>query len=296
MQRKDPHIIHFQEFENLERDCQRLLGSGEFDICLDKLEGYLEHHGPKSSKQDFVLLQAEYTEIKKEIVRGIESTESYNIRRGRLNHRLLEFAASLKPPGYSNYEEGSLRRKSKWDERKNLTVYLQFDRDFQNLNQLFETLIRSNKWEASIPKVRYFMSGIQKSNWVPVPDDFDYDSLTDKEKAEISDAEPLSDNTAVRLKEGIEEITDENDKTETNPVSAEAIVEKMETKFQIWISAVGEPKTKCALVNALLEWFEDELTANGNSKRFTVCIPQAVGFRASESSPDEVSVFMKQPV
>ena len=298
MQRKEPHIIHFQEFENLERDCQRLLGSGDFDMSFNKLDNYLHRHGSNSSKQDFVMLKAEYSELRKEVIKGIESTEELNTRRRKLNHRLLEFISSLKPDGYLNYEEGSLRRKSKWDERENLTIYLQFDSDFQNINYLFETLTVNNKWQPLIPKVRYFINDIEEGHWVLAPDDFDYENATEEEKLKISSEKLLKDSTAVILRDIIieEEIT-EHGKIETNQKNAEAIVEKDEKRFQIWISAVGEPSIKHALVNNLLEWFENhELFANGKAERFTICIPHAVGFRAVESTEGKVFIQLKQPI
>ena len=347
MQRKEPHIIHLQEFENLVRDCQRLLGDGVYNTCFERLGAYLEHHGSQPNKHELVMHQSEHSDIQKEKRRDIVPLEDLNRRRRKLNFALLDFISSLKPLDYLNYAEGSLRRRTKWDERENLTVCLQFDSDFSHLDKLFKSFNGDATWNQLVQIKRYFVNeegeeiileegfeeeilplGVGSGETIFLPEDFpdgdfqeqqdlsnqnqvlpSHNNLEEQEDAKdevqpsVEIKEDLwKDENALRIKKKYQKtilMIDDfgKEKMELVEESAWAIIEKVEIRFQICISLVGVSEWKCFLATELLEWFEKhELFANGSSERFTVCIPQAVGFRASESSLTEVSIFMKQPV
>ncbi len=354
MQRREPHIIHFQEFENVKRDCHRRLSLGDdgYNICFERLDDYLKLHGTETSKKDLVMFRSEFFEIQNQIRRDTESAEELNKRRRKLKYALLDFISSLKPTGYLNYEEGSLRRNSKWDERENLTVCLQFDRDFPYLDKLFSLFELA--WTSFTTTKQYFIDaenneivieiefekesyyiGTESGETVKLPEDFesvnfdkeshyigtgsgetvklledfesgnfekDNNAQVENKSPEIKIGHWKDESVAMRIRKNYLKtvpVVNESGEAEVGMVEeqAEAVVEKMDRRFQIGISAVGASEAKCALVNELLEWFEKhELFVNGGFERFAICIPQAVGFRASEVSPTELSIFMKQPV
>lgn len=42
MQRREPHIIEHQEFENLQKDCRQFLEGGETETATKKLKNYFD--------------------------------------------------------------------------------------------------------------------------------------------------------------------------------------------------------------------------------------------------------------
>lgn len=325
MIRKQPEIIHFQEYINLRKYCRLHIGAGNSDPCIEAIETYIELYGSDSDEQTFLSLKRESAAIKNENIRG--TIDDYNKRRNILSNSIWEFIGLLAPPNFADYEASSLRRKSEWDENDNLRICIQFERDFLYISNIFDSLAKT--WKLLIPKEEYFLDengvkviltstfqedddetnilGPDSGELVLTEEDFNGDhqhiSLGNSEhdnhdeKKEII-SEELKDDNAVRFKKKYPKIVeDENEQEQILEAEAEAIVEKSEKRFQIWISAIGASRARCALVNELLNWFEThELFTSGKAEPFTVCIPHAVGFRASEKQPNSIAIEIYQPI
>jgi len=298
MQRREPHIVHFQEFENLERDCHALLSSGNMTSCIGKFKKFLERRNQRDVLKTLNNVEFRFRQNEDSYrINKVIDTAAYNIERNSLHSALIELINNCVPPNFDDYQRLSLRRHSKWDEQKNLTVYLQFDRDFRFLRQIIKDLANSLEWKPRVPLIQYFMESTDKATWVLLPDDFEDGDLPQDEKDKLSEKEPLSDDQTVRLKEiVIEEMSDEYDKVQTKTFVAEAIVEIQEEDFQLNISATGDRHLKCKLVNEVIEWL-DHYVKTHKYEPFSICIPQAVGFRAiEEESSEKVLISMKQTI
>ncbi|MEO6039457.1 MAG: hypothetical protein ABIQ93_13675 [Saprospiraceae bacterium] len=96
----------------------------------------MNRYGYIDERKDLVIFRRQHSDIVKERIRETESKEVIDRNAKKLTYGLLDFIASLKPRDYSSYIDGSLRRLSKWDEQENLTIFIQFDPDFDKIDLL----------------------------------------------------------------------------------------------------------------------------------------------------------------
>jgi phosphotransferase system IIB component len=324
MRRREPHAIHFQEFENLKRDCILCLGNSDIANCIKRLDFYLKQHSDDEKSNSLLNLMGRNTKNEQDYIKDIINRDEYNKERNRIQEGLKLLLDTCMPPDYDEYQQTSLRRKSKWDERDNLTIFLQFDRDFRFLGNLFTSF--ETDWQPHIHIEKYVIDendkeiivpedsieenqliGIEEGKTVMFPEDFG-----SGQEASINEQidtqpeikiKPLQEvGTSLRIKKQYPKAVlkiDEYGKDEIVLVqeTALAIVEKSETGFIISVSVVGANDAKCNLANDILQWFENhEFILNGRYEPFTICIPQAKSFMTSHGSNSEVLISLIQPV
>jgi hypothetical protein len=293
MIKKDVYIESFERYLDTNRECLSMLGNDNFDGCFELLEEYINDLESKEGQNKIADFRGWYKRLKEARQPSEDNKEinweGVNKMEFALRSEITRFLESLTPEDIHDYQKNSLRKRSNWDEKDNLISLILFFRDKEAANKLFDKMLSEKEWIDIIRYERYYIKDGKKyilsDDYEPFISDEEFNSQSegldiDGNWYEIK-VKPLKNLNAIRFLKRYGDGV------------AEAIIEKMPKRGQVWISTNGHPKAKCELMNKIVDFFKEVIP---DVDDYAICIPQTCDFKANSHSDDEFLFQLKQPV